>query len=114
MIIGSDLHFTYLLKRYVRESAHPLLFSGLDEKAFDMAAKERPALIILEDCVADSTSREMIRTLKMNLDTKNIPVVLCSWQEVAACSAGTEADVYLRMPILYADFLAILSQMGIK
>ena len=113
MIIGSDLHFCYLLKRYVRESEHPLLFSGLDEKALDVASKERPALIILEDCAADSTSREMIKTLKRNLETSRIPVVLCSWQEVETCSAGVEADVYLRMPILYADFLAILSKMGI-
>lgn len=113
MIIGSDLHFCYLLKRFVRESAHPLLFSGPDEKALNMAVKGRPALIILEDGPADTTSREMIKTLKKNVDTCKIPIVLCSWHEAELCSTGGEADIYLRMPILYPDFLAILTKMGI-
>ena len=39
MIIGSDLHFCYLLKRYVRKSAHPLLFSAPDGQALEVAAR---------------------------------------------------------------------------
>lgn len=113
MIIGSDLHFCYLLKRYVRESAHPLLFSSPDDKALSMAVKGKPALIILEDGPADTTSREMIKTLRKNADTCKIPIVLCSWHEAESCSTGSLADIYLRMPILYPDFLAILNKMGI-
>ncbi len=113
MIIGSDLHFCYLLKRYVRESAHPLLFSGPEEKALDIALKGKPSLIIREDGPADTTSREMISTLKKNSATSEIPIVLCSWHEAEHCNTGGEADIYLRMPILYPDFLAILTKMGI-
>ena len=113
MVIGTDLHFCYLMRRYVRESAHPLLFAGPDEKALDLALKEQPGLIVLEAGIPDTKGREILRTLKANENTRQIPVVCCSWHEEEFNGPENMADIYLRMPILYADFLAVLSKMGI-
>jgi len=113
MVIGADLHFCYLMRRYVRESAHPLLFSGPDEKALDLAHREKPAVIILEAGLLDARGQQMIRTLKSNQGTCQIPIVMCSWQDEDAQKIEEGADLYLRMPILYGDFLTAINHLGI-
>jgi len=113
MVIGTDLHFCYLMRRYVRESDHPLLFSGPDEKAFDLAQHEKPAIIVMEAGLHDSRAQQMLTALKTNPCTCEIPVILCSWHDEDLHRLEEGADVYLRMPILYGDFLATLTDLNI-
>jgi len=113
MVIGIDLHFCYLMRRYVRESDHPLLFSAPDEKAFKMAQREKPALIVMEAGQPDTRSRLMLKLLKSNHNTCRIPIVICSWHDEDGSNNETCADIYLRMPVLYSDFLAVLGSLGI-
>ena len=113
LVIGNDLHFCYLMRRYVRESAHPLLFAGPDEKALDLAQREKPATIVLEAGLLDARGRQMLTSLKTNDKTCEIPVIMCSWHDEGAEKPEPGADVYLRMPILYGDFLAALTNLGL-
>ena len=113
MVIGTDLHFCYLMRRYVRESAHPLLFAGPDAQALEMIRQEKPAAIVLEAGLPDAEGRQILKLIKSNPDTCQIPVVLCSWREDDLHDIQETADIYLRMPILYGDFLAILTNLGI-
>ncbi len=113
LVIGNDLHFCYLMRRYVRESAHPLLFAGPDEKAVDLAQREKPAIIVLEAGLLDTRGQQMLTTLKMNESTCGIPIVMCSWHDEDPEKLEGGADVYLRMPILYGDFLAALANLGL-
>ncbi len=113
MVIGTDLHFCYLMRRYVRESAHPLLFAGPDEKAVDLAQREKPAIIVMEAGLMDTKGQQMLSTLKTNESTCEIPVVMCSWHDEDPEKLEQGADVYLRMPILYGDFLAALTNLGL-
>ena len=46
----------------------------------------------------------MLRTLKSDPETKQIPVMACSWQDESARGRVEGADVYLRMPFLYEEF----------
>ncbi len=113
LVIGTDLHFCYLMRRYVRKSAHPLLFSAPDEAALDLIEREKPAIIVMEAGLLDPKGRQMIKTLKENEYTCEIPIVLCSWQDEVAHKPEEGADVYLRMPILYGDFIATLDNLKI-
>ncbi len=113
MVIGADLHFCYLMRRYVRESAHPLLFAGPDEKALELAQHRKPAMIILESGLVDTKGQQMIKTLKLNQGTNRIPIVICSWNDEGSDGIEEGADVCLRMPILFGDFLAAINHLGI-
>lgn len=112
MVIGTDLHFCYLMQRYVRESDHPLLFAGPDRKALELVLREKPGLIVMEAGLPDADGRQMLKTLKANNGTCHIPVVLCSWHDEEQ-RPDESADAYLRMPILYSDFLEVLQDLGI-
>ncbi len=113
LVIGTDLHFCYLMRRYVRESAHALLYAWPDENALKMAELEKPALIFLEFGGTEAKGREMIQFLKANQTTCEIPVVLCSWHDEVEQEPINNDYTYLRMPILYDDFLSILQRHGV-
>lgn len=114
MVIGDDSNFCYLMRRYVRQSAHQIIFAYLGEDALALARRDTPCAIIIEVDLPGSTGWSILKDLKANRDTCSIPVVLCSWQEDDTRGIENGADIHLRKPILYDDFLSALSQLGIS
>ena len=53
-------------------------------------------------------SRDLLRALKSCRATRDIPVVICSWQDEKTSTLGSEADSYLQMPVSYEEFLDTL------
>lgn len=114
MVIGDDSHFCYLMRRYVWESAHQLVFANLDENALVLARQSKPAAIVLEVGSPGTLGWEILRALQADDTTGQIPVVICSWQEEQKSGNELGAKVYLRMPILFDDFQAALVAIGLN
>jgi CheY-like chemotaxis protein len=113
MVIGADSHFCYLMRRYVKKSAHSIIFAYIGEDALALAQRELPSAIILEVDQPDSGGWFVLRALRTNRVTCSIPVVLCSWMNDEKRGFEEGARVYLRKPILYDDFLLALNQIGV-
>ena len=79
MVIGSDSHFSYLMRRYVRTSSHQIILVSLCEDALVLAQREKPAAIVLEADLPDNRGWHTLRALKADQTTGKIPVILCSW-----------------------------------
>ncbi len=109
LVIGNNAHFCYLMRRYIRKSMFQPLFSTVGEEALAVAQREKPAAIVLEVDHLGTSSRQILHLLKGVPDTRDIPVVLCSWQEDAQSGLQEGASACLRMPILYEDFKAALA-----
>jgi len=109
LVIGNNAHFCYLMRRYIRKSMFQPLFSTVGEEALAVAQREKPAAIVLEVDHLGSSSWQILHLLKGVPDTRNIPVVLCSWQEDAQYGLQEGASACLLMPILYEDFRAALA-----
>ncbi|HEY9075278.1 MAG TPA: response regulator [Anaerolineaceae bacterium] len=114
MVIGNDSHFSYLMRRYVKESAHPLVFSSLDENVLATILKENPLLIVLEIGLPETMGWHVLQKIKSHPAVCHTPVILCSWQDDRERGYKEGAEVYLQMPILYGDFLAALAAVGVK
>ena len=114
MIIGEDSHFGYLMRSYVRRSAHKILFSSPDKGVLDTIQREQPAAIVLDVDLRAMGGWTLLRAIKSNTDTCRIPVVICSWADEKDRGILEGASVYLRMPILYGDFLEALNSIGLK
>ena len=114
MIVGGDTHFSYLMQRYVRTSAHPLISANLGDDILTLARCERPAAIILEVDLPETIGWHTLRALKTDQEVSKIPVIVCSWLDEEARSLEQGANLYLRMPILYADFEAALATVFLK
>jgi CheY-like chemotaxis protein len=113
MVIGNDSHFCYLMHSYVRKSANQIMFAYPGEDVLALARCERPAAIILALETTGTMGWNVLRALKTDQETGNIPVVVCSWLDEEKRSLEEGADIYLRLPILYEDFSSALSALGI-
>ncbi len=113
MVIGDDSSFCYLMRRYALKSALPVVFAYMGEDALALVRHENPAAIVLEVGRPGTAGWDVLRSLKTNQVTCDIPVILCSWLDEEDCGLGVGADVYLRKPILYEDFLSALASVGI-
>jgi CheY-like chemotaxis protein len=114
MIIGEDSHFDYLMRSYVHRSGHSILFSHPRDSVLEIIQRGQPAVIILDVDLPGMSGWNLLRTLKSNQVTAKIPVVICSWLDEQERGTQAGADVYLRMPILYGDFLEALNNVGIQ
>ena len=113
MVIGNNAHFCYLMRRYIRKSKYQILFSTLGDEALILAQREKPDAIILEAIGSETLSWRILHALKGNPETQAIPVVLCSWHDETKHGIQEGANVCLCMPILFDDFQAALTQIGV-
>lgn len=113
MVVGNDAHFCYLMRRYVRESLCSLVFAYPNENILELTQQAHPAAIILEVNPPGTMSWLALHALKSDPEVSHIPVILCSWQDDETRGSHEGADVCLRMPILYSDYLGALQRVGI-
>jgi CheY-like chemotaxis protein len=114
MVIGDDTHFCYLMRTYIRKSDHKILFNNLNEDALELAQNEKPVAIVLEVGSPASTGWHLLKQLRSQQTTCEIPIVICSWMDEKKRAADQGASACLRMPILYEDFAKTLAVIGIR
>ena len=114
MIVGRDLPSSYLLQRFVRKGARQVIAAIHSDDILSLARGEKPVAIVLEVDTSENVGWHMLRTLKSDPETKQIPVLVCSWPDESARGLAEGADVYLRMPFLYEEFEAALADLLTK
>jgi CheY-like chemotaxis protein len=57
---------------------------------------------------------DILRMLKVDPDTRDIPVVICSWLDDEAHSLKEGAEAHLRKPVMYDDIVTALRDVGIR
>jgi CheY-like chemotaxis protein len=114
MIVGRDLPSSYMLQRFVRKSAHPVIATIHSDDVLALARCEKPLAIVLEVDTPENVGWNLLRSLKSNPETKQIPVMACSWQDESARGLAEGADGYLRMPFLYEEFGTALAALLTK
>jgi len=114
MVIGNDAHFCYLMQSYIRENSRQALITSLMDDVLTLARREQPAAIIMEIDHSSNVGWHLLRELKSDMATSCIPVVLCSWLDEQKRGSEEGAATYLRMPILYKDFITALTDIGLN
>jgi DNA-binding response OmpR family regulator len=109
MIVGRDSHFSYLLQRFVRTSAHRAISVNLGDDVLSLVRYQKPVAIVLEVDTPETVGWHTLRSLKSDSEVRQIPVIVCSWLDESARGLAEGADVYLRMPFLYEEFGAALA-----
>ena len=104
MIVGGNTHFSYLMQRYVRTGAREIISANASDNVLERARCEHPSAIILEVDLPETIGWHTLQELKTDQEVGQIPVIVCSWLDEEARGLEQGADIYLRMPILYADF----------
>jgi DNA-binding response OmpR family regulator len=116
MIGEADPFLTSLVKRIAEKSGFIIKRAQTGETLLDQVQKESPALIVLEpDLPGKVRGWEVVRSLKRDVQTRQITILLFSWlrKEEALALVG-ETLPYLAKPDLsYEDFMAALKSTNI-
>ncbi len=119
MVVGDDASFCYLMQRYAKKAACSIVLAHFAEDALTIALHAAPVVVIVELDAPGDKGLSIMGTLKAHPATCNIPVILCSWTEETEHNALWNSDdesaaIYLRKPILYDDFQAALTEVGVN
>ena len=119
MLVEDDPQFAYLIQRYARSSGCQLVHVDSISQAVSLAQKELPDLILLDFALNGmddwrSQSWQVLQALKTDPVTCKMPVFICSASEVATRGWEDRADGCLLKPVMYEDFVAVLTQVRAK
>ena len=110
MLVEDDPQFVYLIQRYARSSGCQLIHVDSISRAVSLAQKELPDLILLDLALNGTDGWQVLQSLKADPVASKIPVFICSASEVATRGWEDLADGCLLKPVMYEDFLAVLTQ----
>jgi DNA-binding response OmpR family regulator len=113
LVIDQDPQFTYLIRRYALSCGCRCISAHNADAALLLAQQDRLALIVLDIAPQSARSGQLVQRLKAERTTRDIPLVICSaiadgvhlWEE--------GADYFLGKPVMYDDFVAMLTKAGI-
>ena len=115
MCVELDPDFYYLIQSYVERSGLCALHVGQASETLHLAKQIHPAVICLErDQHTNQRVREVLNALKTDKETAPIPIILFSWLDQEDPSSKTGADVYVKKPVMYVDFIDALAVVGIS
>ena len=78
LVIDDEYDFTFFLKLHLQRYEYDAFLAYDGQEGIDKAVQERPDLILLDLFMPQKDGFQMLRELRMNNMTKNIPVVIMS------------------------------------
>lgn len=108
MVVGDDASFRYLIERYAKKSACRVVFAHLTGDVLPAVLQEGPGIVMVELDASDQRGKDVLRELKAHPDTRQIPVIACSWTDETEWCLKEGAAIHMQKPILYDDFHAAL------
>lgn len=76
LLVDDEPDIVYLVKKILQKSGHHVIEAYSGEEALELANKSRPDLVLLDIMMPDLNGWEVSRSLKMNKDTKNLPIIM--------------------------------------
>lgn len=100
-----------MYRRYLSQTGLDVVGATSAAQALEIAREMQPALIILDIMMPHMDGWEVLQTLQLDAQTKNIPVLVCSaWGDADLARALGAAD-FLRKPVFQKDLLAALARL---
>jgi len=110
LAIDDDAGVITLLKRYLENDGYQVIGESDPLHAEEVAERlaSRLSAITLDVVMPHSNGWQILRNLKENPNTKDVPVVLCSIVEGLEQGIGQGAAAYLRKPVTREELLSTL------
>lgn len=78
LIIDDDENLSAIFETALQKSGIATLFSLNGKSGIDKAGLEKPDLVLLDQVLPDISGNEVLKTLKSDSKTRNIPVLILS------------------------------------
>ncbi|MBC8509677.1 MAG: response regulator [Chloroflexi bacterium] len=113
LVVDDQQPTQQLFRRFMNRTAYRVIGTTDPGEAITMARQLKPKLITLDVMMPKVDGWEILQAFKTDLETKNIPILVCSaWAEPElAHSLG--AAGFLKKPIRQRDFLTELDRLNL-
>lgn len=108
LVVDDEEDIRRFLGTVLREKGYEVLLAAEGEKALDLAGRERPEVVLLDIMMPTMDGWEVLRRLKADAATAEIPVVLVSARTEArarALTEGTGVVDFVEKPFSLHDLL---------
>lgn len=78
LIVDDDENLSTVFEAALQKNGFETVFSVNGKGGIDKARLEKPDLILLDQVLPDISGNEVLKTLKMDSQTQNIPVIILS------------------------------------
>ncbi|GAC1376663.1 MAG: hypothetical protein NVSMB4_05640 [Acidimicrobiales bacterium] len=102
LIVDDDPAITTLLKMSFELEGHVVMTAASGPEALELAREIHPAAMVVDVMMPDMDGLELVRRLRANDATANIPIVCCSARSLARdveAGLAAGADDYLTKPL---------------
>jgi signal transduction histidine kinase/DNA-binding response OmpR family regulator len=113
LVIDDDSRAGELLNVYLRDAGYRMLRAPDGERGLEEARRERPAAIVLDVMLPGLDGWEVLRHLKADDSTSDIPVLMVSVIEGAEVGLALGAVDYLVKPIRRDTLVTALDRLGL-
>jgi CheY-like chemotaxis protein len=114
LCIALDADFYYLIRSYAQRSGMRTEYLPQGSESLTRAHELQPAVVFLEyDQPAEMSIWDVVSQFKSDPVMQNIPVVVFSWLDEEEYALDIGVDIFVRKPIMYADFQETLVSLGI-
>lgn len=78
LIVDDDENLSAVFEAALQKAGLETVFALNGSSGIDKAKTERPDLILLDQVLPDISGNEVLRTLKLDSHTRNIPIIILS------------------------------------
>jgi CheY-like chemotaxis protein len=113
LIIDDQLAAQKMFQRYLGRANLEVIGITDPTQGLAMAQKIQPALIILDVMMPHIDGWEVLQTLKLDPETKHIPIIVCSAWGEPELARSLGAIAFLKKPVIQKDLLDALIHLGL-
>jgi DNA-binding response OmpR family regulator len=110
-VIEDDPATRELLEKVLASSGYDVTAARDGTEGLRLAAERAPALVTLDLLMPDVDGREVLRRLREQTATRDVPVVVVSCLDRGGSGLRAAADAYLVKPIDRVEFLATVRRL---
>jgi len=110
LVVDDDPDVISLFRRYLVEQGYQVIGATDAVEALRLAWEVHPYAITLDICLPDEDGWVVLRALKEDRVTRDIPVIICSVLQDEDTGFSLGASDYLTKPISQEDLLAALAR----
>jgi CheY-like chemotaxis protein len=111
LIVDDEYDIVFALELTLNGAGYRVITGGNGRDALEKIAKERPALIVSDIMMPVMTGLELLKNLKNDPHTADIPLILMS----AAAPRGEQSeygwDAFVRKPFDIGEILALVEKL---
>jgi CheY-like chemotaxis protein len=113
LIVDDQAAAQKMFQRYLGRTNLEVIGITDPSEGLAMAQKIQPALLILDVMMPHIDGWEVLQTLKLNPETKHIPIIVCSAWGEPELARSLGAVAFLKKPVIQKDLLDVLANLGL-